>query len=109
MLAQVLAAFEPLYTAAYTKVEAEEGLTYFRFGTWVVNVSLAAAVGNRTALRQETVIEALRHALAQHEAAPAVLDTLAQLHSLLMQPTLTNQEMHQVQTLVQHLQRLMRD
>jgi hypothetical protein len=38
-----------------------------------------------------------------------VLDTLAQLHHLMMQPILTDQGIRQIHALVQELQRLLRD
>ena len=109
-LAQVLASVESLYTATYqAATDGADGLTYFRFGAWVVNLSLAASVNAEAVLRQGTRIEALQHTLAQHEAAPSVLETLAQLHSLVKRPTLTDSEMRQVQILAQSLKRMMRD
>jgi hypothetical protein len=104
-----LAAFEPLYEAAYTTANAAEGLTYFQLGTWLVNLSLAAAMSDQAALRQGPIIQRLRHTLTQYGAAPGVLDSLARLHHLMTQPILTDQEMHQIHALVQELQRLLRD
>jgi hypothetical protein len=98
-----------LYAAAYTTVNATAGLTYFRLGTWLANLSLAATAGDQVALRQGPVIQALRHALTQDGAAQVVLDSLAQLHHLMMQPILTDQEIRQLHALVQELQRLLRD
>jgi hypothetical protein len=109
MLVPFLAAFEPLYAAAYTTANATEGLTYFRLGTWLANLSLAATVGDQVALRQGPVIQALRHTLPQGGAAPVVLDTLARLHHLMTQPILTDQGIRQIHALVQELQRLLRD
>jgi hypothetical protein len=108
-LVTFLAAFEPLYAAVYTTANTTEGLTYFRLGTWLANLSLAAAAGDQVALRQGPVIQALWHALIQYGAAPVVLDTLARLHHLITQPILTDQEIRQIHVLVQELQRLLRD
>jgi hypothetical protein len=109
VLVPFLAAFEPLYAAAYTTAHTTEGLTYFRLGTWLANLSLAATMGDQVALRQGPVIQASRHTLAQYGVAPAVLDSLARLHHLMTQPLLTDQEIRQIRTLAQELQRLLRD
>jgi hypothetical protein len=109
MLVPFLAAFEPLYAAAYTTAHATEALTYFRLGTWLANLSLAATMGDQAALRQGPVMQALRHTLTQYGAAQVVLDNLAQLHHLMKKPILTDQEMRQIYTLVQELQRFLRD
>jgi hypothetical protein len=94
---------------AYATANTPEGLTYFRLGTWLANLSLAAAAGDQGALRQEPALQALRHTLTEQGTAPLVLDTLARLQDRITQPTMTAQDLRQIHALVQELQRLLRD
>ena len=62
-------------------------------GTWVENMALAAAVAAPTALRQEgQAIAEVRRVLTLFQALYEALDALAQIDHLLVQPTLTAED-----------------
>jgi hypothetical protein len=104
-LARFLALFEPLYEDAYVRTTTGEGWLLFRAGTWVENLSLAAAVGDPVALRQGgPALADVRRTLTQLQAPPEVLEALARLHRLVTAPTLTDQDLGTIRTLVQDLQ-----
>jgi hypothetical protein len=104
-LATFLALFEPLYEEEYTRQNMAEALLLFRVGTWVENMFLAAAVGDPAAVQRGGQAAAeVRHALAQVHAPPAVLDALERLHRLVVHPTLTEQDLRAIRTLVQDIQ-----
>ncbi len=108
-LAQVLATFEPLYEATYVEADAPEGLTFFRLGTGLANLSLAASSNDREALRQGGVVEALQRDLAPFHVSADFLSKLSQLRDVIAQPALSDQEMRDVYALIQTLQRRLGD
>jgi len=106
VLAQFLALFEPLYEGAYTAADQAEKVTLFRAGTWLENLALAAAVGDRAALRQGGVmLEEVRRDLARLPVPPEVSETLERVHRLTTARALTDQDIHTIRTLVQDVQR----
>ncbi len=108
--AQLLAAFEALYETAYQEADKAEGLTYFRAGAWLVNLSLAAHTRDRKALRQGPVVQALQHVLtADVTFPPEVRDKLAQLHHLVTRSSLTEPHIRTIDRLVQDVQRMLSD
>jgi hypothetical protein len=109
-VAQVLATFEPLYESVYSKAtNDEEELSFFRLGAWLVNLSLAASASDHKALRQGNVVQALQRDLTPNDLSADALAKLTQLHDLMIQPVLNDQEIHEVYRLVQNLQRRLRD
>jgi hypothetical protein len=106
-LAPFLGLFESLYEDAYAQTPGE-GVRLFRVGTWVENMALAAAVSASTALHQEgQAITEVRRVLTLLQAPQEVLDALTQIDHLLRQPTLTGGDISTIQTLLQHMQRML--
>jgi hypothetical protein len=104
-IALFLALFEPLYEDAYVRSTTREGWLLFRAGTWVENLALAAAAGDPAALRQAgPALVDVHRTLAQLQAPSEVLEALARLHRLVTMPTLTDQDLGTIRTLVQELQ-----
>ena len=105
VMARFLALFEPLYEDAYARTDTEEGLLLFRAGAWVENLSLAAAAGDRAAVRQAgAVVEAFRTAFIQLHAPQEALEALARLRPLVARQALSDQEMSAIRALVQDIQ-----
>ena len=105
VLARFLALFEPLYEDAYARNDRAEGLLLFRAGAWVANLALAAAAGDREAVRQAgEVVEACRRTLIQLHAPQEALAALAALHSLVASRTLSDQEISAIQALIKNIQ-----
>ena len=109
-MARFLALFEPLYEDAYARTARAEGLLLFRAGVWVENLALAAAAGDRAAVRQAgEVVEACRRTFIELHAPQEVLEALARLRALVARRALSDEEISAIQALVQDIQRLLSD
>jgi hypothetical protein len=105
VLARFLALFEPLYEDAYATADTVERVILFRAGAWLENLGLAAAVGDRAALRQGgAAAEHVRGALTQLQAPPAVLEALERLRALVARQVLTDEDVQAIGALVQDIQ-----
>jgi hypothetical protein len=106
VLVQFLALFEPLYEGAYTAADEAERVTLFRAGAWLENLALAAATGDRAALRQGgAMLGEVRRGLARLPAPLEVSETLARVHRMTAARALTDQDIHTIRTLIQDVQR----
>ena len=71
----------------------------------MANLALAAAAGDREAVRQAgEVVEACRRTLIQLHAPQEALAALAALHSLVASRTLSDQEISAIQALIKNIQ-----
>lgn len=105
VVARFLALFEPLYEDAYASTNTAEGLLLFRAGTWVENLYLAAAAGDRVAAQQAgQAVEKFRSALTQLQAPREVLEALERLRPLVTRQALTDREISAVRALAQEIQ-----
>jgi len=91
----LLAPFEVLY-ADYAVRQRGDRLPLFRLGTWVGDMSLAAAAGDKAALRRGNVTGYFISAMQQLQAPKGVLQALGRIKQLLEQPVLTDQEVKEV-------------
>jgi hypothetical protein len=73
----------------------------FQAGAWIENLSLAAAVGDQTAVRQEQAVRSLHESLRPLNVPPAVLDALEQLRALMARQSLTAGDLSALQALVE--------
>jgi hypothetical protein len=103
---KVLALFEPLYRAEYVRDSAAEELLLFRTGTWLVNVSLAASAGDKTALQQADAVSYLQRELTRLEAPQEVLTAFAQLQQLMTQPQLADRDVQEILRLVRKIRQM---
>jgi hypothetical protein len=71
----------------------------FQAGAWVENLSLAAAAGDQTAVRQASVVQSLHDALRPFKVPDAVLDALQQLHDRVARQPVTAEDLRAIQTL----------
>jgi len=109
-VATVLALFEPLYDDAYAGDNTMESIRLFRAGAWLENLSLAAAARDAVALRHgEAAFEEVRSTLTRVNAPPEVLAAHTRIQRLLTQPTLAEDELRTIQTLVYDIQERLRD
>jgi hypothetical protein len=105
-LGQFVGLFEPLFTAQYRGENGQEALTLMRFGTWLLNMSLAAAAGDKVALRQGQTAAYLEASLTRLNAPPAVLTMLQRVHDLITQQKITDEAVAEILELVKALQRM---
>jgi hypothetical protein len=105
VLEKFLALFEVLYTEEAQSVGAESP-TLFRAGTWVENMKLAAAAGDKDALRQVTTAQYFRREMQSLHAPQGILDALEQISHIVAKPELTDRDVTEVLTLTKQVQRL---
>jgi hypothetical protein len=102
--AQFVALFEPLYAAVYATDPTAAAWILFRASAWLENLALAAAVGDQTAVRQAQAVQAVHEALRPLHVPDAVLRRLEQLRVLVARQSMTPQDLHAIQTLVETIQ-----
>jgi len=98
--AQFVALFEPLYTTVYATDPSTAAWVFFRAGTWLENLSLAAAVGDQTAVRQAQAVSAVQEALHMLAVPESVLDALTQLRTFMERQPMMAEDLRTIQTLV---------
>ena len=105
-LGMFLALFEPFYEA-YAKDTGGERLTLFRMGTWLENMSLAAAANDQASLRHLDTVEYFKREMQRLHAPKGVLDALERMHAILGKADITERDAKVVLTLVQKMQRML--
>ena len=98
--AQFVALFEPHYTTVYATDPSTAAWVFFRAGTWLENLSLAAAVGDQTAVRQAQAVSAVQEALHMLAVPESVLDALTQLRTFMERQPMMAEDLRTIQTLV---------
>jgi hypothetical protein len=105
VLREFLALFEVLYTEDAKGVDAES-LTLFQAGAWVENMKLAAAAGDKDALRQVTTAQYFRRKMQSLHAPQGILDALDQISHTVAKSDLTDMDIAKVLALAKQVQRL---
>src|SRR5438270_13947243 len=94
-LREFLALFEVLYTEDARSSDAES-LALFRAGAWVENMKLAAAAGDKDALRQVTTAQYVRREMQNLHAPQGILEALEQLSHTIVKSELTQNDIAKV-------------
>jgi hypothetical protein len=105
VLEKFLALFEVLYTEDAKHIGAES-LTLWRAGSWVENMKLAAAAGDKHALRQGTTAQYFTREMQSLHAPQGILDALEQISHIVTQPELTDGDVKKVLNLTKQVQQL---
>ena len=105
VLEKFLALFEVLYTEDAKGVGAESRML-FRAGAWMENMKLAAAAGDKDALRQVTTVQYVRREMQSLHAPQGILDTLEQISHIVAKSELTDTDVRKVLALAKQVQRL---
>jgi hypothetical protein len=105
-LVAFMALFEPLYED-YAGERAAQTLPLFRAGTWLTNMRLAAAVGDKTALQTPATVRYFQNEMRRLEAPKGVLDALAHMGRVMEQDTLADRDVKKMLKLVKRVQELL--
>jgi hypothetical protein len=105
-LVAFMSLFEPLYEN-YTGERAAQTLPLFRAGTWLTNMRLAAAIGDKTALQTPATVRYFQHEMRRLEAPKGVLDALAHMGRMMEQDRLADQDVKKMLKLVKRVQELL--
>jgi hypothetical protein len=103
---EFLSLVEPLYAVSAGGTDTD-GLTLFRAGAWVENMVLAAAAGDRAALRQGHTVQYLHRELKKLNAPKGVFDALEQLSGIMAKQDMTDRDVKEVLKLVKKMQTLL--
>jgi hypothetical protein len=76
-------------------------------GTWLENISLAAAANDPAALRHPDTVEYFKREMQRLHAPKGVLEALDRLHAILGKANITDCDANAVLTLVQKMQRML--
>ncbi len=102
--ADLMALFEPLYET-YTGAHTDPMVPLFRAGTWLTNMRLAAASGDKAALRTPATIRYFKGEMVRLEAPKGVLDALDGMGRLVEQDNLSDRDVKGLLRLVKKMQR----
>jgi hypothetical protein len=105
-LVAFMALFEPLYED-YAGERAAQTLLLFRAGTWLTNMRLAAAIGDKTALQTPATVRYFQNEMRRLEAPQGVLDELAHMGRMMEQERLADQDVKKMLKLVKRVQELL--
>jgi hypothetical protein len=106
-LAKFLALFELLYEHEYAKPHEAGRVTLFQAGSWLENMYLAAAAGDKTSLKQGPTVQYFRRALTRLRAPHEVLEALNQLRHLIARQGMTDEDVQTILTLIQDVQQIL--
>ena len=103
-LVAFMALFEPLYED-YAGERA--ALPLFRAGTWLTNMRLAAAIGDKAALQTPATVRHFQDRMRRLDAPKGVLDALSRMGRVVEQDSLTDRDVKVMLKLVMKMQRLL--
>jgi hypothetical protein len=101
-----LARLQP-HSEVYAQSRGTEQLVLFQAGTWLVDLSLTAAINNKALLRQPAKAQYFRRELQRLNAPQRVLEVLDQMQHIMDSPDMTDANVSEVLTLVKELQMLL--
>jgi hypothetical protein len=105
--AEVLGEFAALlqpFLEEYGVSQSADRRTLLRAGAWLVDMSLAAAAGDKELLKQVSALHYFSSELQRLQAPKGVLDALAEFTAIVSKPDLNEQDVARVLTLVQTMQ-----
>ena len=103
-LVAFMALFEPLYED-YAGTRA--ALPLFRAGTWLTNMRLAAASGDKAALQTPATVRYFQDEMRRLEAPKGVLRALARMSRVVEQDALADRDAQEMLKLVKRVQELL--
>ena len=107
-LGEFLALFQPLFEDyAKGKVKGEDFLTLFRSGSWLVDMSLAAAAGDIKMLKQKATLDYFISEMKRMDAPKGVLDALEGIAKISGQEDIPERDTRQVLKLVGEIQSIL--
>ncbi|MBN1254744.1 MAG: hypothetical protein JXA50_05670 [Deltaproteobacteria bacterium] len=103
VVGEFLSLFQPFYED-YAKGKGDDWLTLFRAGTWLVDMSLAAAAGDTNLLRQKAKLDYFTTEMKRMDAPKGALDALAEITKISEQKEIAEKDAKQVLKLVKKIQ-----
>jgi len=102
----VLSFFGPFFED-YAKGKSEEKLTLFRAGSWLVNMGLAAAAGDKVLLKQPDTLNYFTTQMKKMDAPKGVLDALGEIQKVAQKEQITDKDSEHVLELIKEIENLL--
>ncbi len=106
VLGEFLSLFQPFYED-YARGLSEDKLILFRAGSWLVDMSLVAAAGNRSLLSQVEKVEYFAKEMKRMEAPKGVLDNFEKIHKIVEKEKITDNDVKKLLKLVKKIQMIL--
>jgi hypothetical protein len=103
VLGDFLSLFQPFYED-YAKSKAEDKLILFRAGSWLVDMSLTAAAGDKELLRQKETLDYFTKEMKRMDAPKGVMDALDEITKISVKKEITDRDAKEVLELVKKIQ-----
>jgi hypothetical protein len=104
--AEFLSLFQPFYED-YAKSKGEDKLTLFRAGSWLMDISLAAAGGDKELLRQQSKLGYFIKEMKRMDAPKGALDALNEIVTISMAKEISDKDTEKVLKLVKKIQTIL--
>lgn len=106
VLLDFLSLFQP-YFEDYARGRSEDFLTLFRAGSWLVDLSLAAAVGNTSTLQQRAHLDYIMREMERMDAPQGVNDALGKIAAVAKKDEITARDSKTVIDQVKRIQSIL--
>jgi hypothetical protein len=101
--AEFLSLFQPFYED-YAKSKSEDKLTLFRAGSWLMDMSLAAAGGDKDLIKQPGKLDYFIKEMKRMDAPKGVLDALDEISKVATKKEVTDKDAENVLKQVKKIQ-----
>jgi hypothetical protein len=98
-----LSLFQPLFED-YAKSKGEDKLTLFRAGSWLFDMGLTAAAGDKDLLKQSSKLNYFITEMKKMDAPKGVLDSLAEIEKISEKKEISDKDAADVLKLVKNIQ-----
>ena len=106
-LMQLLALFEPLYTAAYGGQDDGQAVSVFQIAAWLENLVLALDARAHIPQQQPAILDIYLDALLRFRAPTTVIDAFKQIRTLVTQTAMSQAERRQLRRAIETIQHLL--
>jgi hypothetical protein len=106
VLGEFLSLFQSFFED-YAKSKAADKLTLFRAGSWLVDMSLTAAGGDKQLLRQKETLNYFTKEMKRMDAPKGVLDSLDEITKITEKKEITNRDTKEVLEQVKKIQTIL--
>jgi hypothetical protein len=106
VLGEFLSLFQPFYED-YAKTKGEDKLILFRAGSWLVDMSLTAAAGDKELLRQKGTLDYFTKEMKRMDAPKGVMDALDEISKIAVKREITDRDAKEVLNLVKKIQTIL--
>jgi len=103
---EFLSLFQPFFED-YAKTKGEDKLTLFRAGSWMMDMGLAAAAGDKGMLKQPEKLGYFTREMKRMDAPQGVLDALDDIGKITVKKDITDKEAQEVLDLVKKIQTIL--